>query len=127
MYDIFSNFFDNSDFFDGFDILPVNYTQPKKVVCPVCKHTFEDFQKTGKFGCGACYEAFRNPVTLTLKQIHANAKHTGKVPSHCADDLKKKRRYETLKAELSQAVKNEDYEKAAKLHKDLKQLENEVK
>ena len=41
--------------------------------------------------------------------------------------MKKKRRYETLKAELSQAVKNEDYEKAAKLHKELKQLENEVK
>lgn len=122
MYDFFS------DFFDGFDIIPSGtYVQKKKVVCPVCKHSFEDFQRTGKLGCGACYETFRAPLTSTLRQIHANAVHTGKVPSHCAEDLKKKRRYEALKNQLAQAVKNEDYEEAAKLHKEIKSMENEVK
>jgi len=122
MYDFFS------DFFEGFDIVPAaTYVQKKKVVCPVCKRSLEDFQRTGRLGCGACYEAFRTPLTATLRQIHANATHTGKVPSHCAEDLKKKRRYEMLKNQLAQAVKNEDYEEAAKLHKEIKVMENEVK
>lgn len=125
MYDFFSDFFDD---LNGFDIIPTpEYIHRKPIVCPVCKRTYEDFRKTGKFGCGKCYETFRTPVESTLRQIHTTAKHSGKIPSHCSDTLKKKRRYEVLKAELAQAVKNEDYETAAKLHKELKQLENEVK
>lgn len=122
MYDFFS------DFFDNFDIIPTStYVQKKKTVCPVCKHSFDDFRRTGKFGCGNCYDAFRASVGATLKQIHANTVHTGKIPSHCAENLKKKRRYESLKAQLSQAVKNENYEEAARLHKEIKAMENEVK
>ncbi len=122
MYDFFS------DFFDNFDIVPTTaYVQKKKTVCPVCGHSFEDFRRSGKFGCGSCYSVFRAPVTDTLRQIHANTVHTGKIPSHCADGLKKKRRYESLKTQLAQAVKNENYEEAAKLHKEIKAMENEVK
>lgn len=122
MYDIFS------DFFDDFDIFPTtNYVQKKKTVCPVCKKSFEEFQQSGKIGCGKCYEVFRTPIKSTLRQIHANTTHTGKIPSHCAEELKKKRRYESLKQQLAQAVKNEDYEQAAKLHKEVKAMENEVK
>ena len=39
-------------------------------------------------------------------------------------ELKKKRQYEQLKAELQKAVKEENYEKAAQLHKQLKSLGN---
>ena len=44
-----------------------------------------------------------------------------------SQELKLKRKYETLKQELSAAVKNEDYETAAKLHKQIREIENEVK
>ena len=43
-------------------------------------------------------------------------------PTGSAAELKLKRRYEELKAELKKAVSEEDYEKAAKLHKELKSL-----
>ena len=116
MYDIFSEF---ADFFDNFDIFP---TYRDKVSCPGCKRTFQDFKNKGRFGCPKCYETFRMPVTSTLKQIHQNVKHTGKIPAGSAAELKKKKRYEELKAELTRAVNEEDYEKAAKLHKELKSL-----
>ena len=66
-------------------------------------------------------------VTETLRQIHPSTVHVGKIPSKSGEELKLKRKYETLKQELSAAVKNEDYETAAKLHKQIREIENEVK
>lgn len=121
MYDLFS------DFFDGFDMFmqPVTVKEEKK--CPVCGHTYSDFRRTGKLGCGECYKTFRAPVEQTLRQIHPATVHTGKIPSKSGAELKLRKQYETLKRELSAAVKNEDYETAAKLHKQIREMENEVK
>lgn len=123
MYDIFSDF---EDFFNSFDTFmqPVSYKAAQK--CPVCGHTWSDFNRTGRFGCSQCYKTFRGPVTSTMRQIHASAKHTGKLPSKSSDTLKRKKQYESLKAELQLAVKNEDYEKAAKLHKQIREFEKGV-
>ncbi len=121
MYDLFS------DFFDGFDIFmqPSPVKEEKK--CPVCGHTYSDFMRTGKIGCSECYKTFRSPIKQTLSRIHPNTVHTGKIPSKSGEELKLKRKYESLKTQLSAAVKNEDYETAAKLHKEIKAMENEVK
>ncbi len=121
MYDLFS------DFFDGFDLFmqPVTVKEAKK--CPVCGHTYADFRRTGKIGCSECYNTFREPIAQTLRQIHTDTAHKGKIPSKSGEELKLKRRYESLKEELAAAVRNEDYEKAAKLHKQIREIENGVK
>jgi protein arginine kinase activator len=62
-----------------------------------------------------------------LKQVQPSIVHTGKLPSKSGEELRLKRRYESLKNELAAAVKNEDYEKAAKLHKQIREIESEVK
>lgn len=116
MFDLFS------DFFDSFDVYPV-YHEEK--TCPQCAMTYSMLQKTGRMGCENCYDAFRQPIEATMRQIHQNTAHTGKIPSRCAGELKQKRRYEELKREIALAVANEDYEKAAKLHRDLKELGGE--
>lgn len=116
MYDIFSDF---AHFFDDFDVFPT-YSEP--LSCPGCKRTYQDFKRTGKFGCPKCYEAFRTPISKTLKQLHQNTTHTGKIPSKSAGKIRLKRKYEEIKAALSKAVSEEDYETAAKLHKELKAL-----
>lgn len=122
MYDLFS------DFFDGFDIFPSMTSVHKDAkVCPVCKRTYHDFQKSGRLGCGECYHTFRPLMSQTLKQIHSNPIHTGKVPSRCEGKLKRERLYNSLKKELSEAVRQEDYEKAAKLHKQIREIESEGK
>ncbi len=118
MYDLFSEF---ADFFDNFDVFPT-YREVKS--CPGCGRTYQSFQQTGRFGCPKCYETFRSPISATLRQIQQNSKHTGKIPAGSAYELKKKRQYEELKAALQQAVKEENYEKAAQLHKQLKSLGN---
>ena len=111
-----------SDFFDGFDIYPVYHETAK---CPHCGRSFAEFQKSSLLGCPECYKAFDAPLQATIKQIHQNPTHVGKVPARCGGALRQKRRYETLKREISQAVAAEDYEKAAKLHKELKEMGGE--
>jgi protein arginine kinase activator len=121
MYDLFSDFENLFGSLDAF-MQPMTYKDERK--CPVCGHTWSDFRRTGRFGCGECYKTFRTPAENTLRQIHSTAAHTGKIPSKSGSELKKKRQYEALKAQLQEAVKNEDYEKAAKLHKQIREMEN---
>ena len=113
MFDLFS------DFFDNFSYYPV-YREEK--VCPKCKTTYSELPKTGRMGCAECYNTFRAPIEATVRQIHQNSAHTGKIPARCAGALRQKKRYEELKREIAAAVSAEDYEKAAKLHKELKEL-----
>lgn len=122
MYDFLSDFFNSFE-----EILPSSSMYHEEKTCPVCHRTYRDFQKSGKLGCGACYEAFRIPITATLRQIHSNTVHTGKVPSRCSGELKRQRLYEALKKQLSDAVKNENYEEAARLHKEIRNMESEGK
>lgn len=118
MYDLFS------DFFDAFDMFaqPVSYKEEKK--CPVCGRTYSQFARDGKLGCGECYKTFRAPVSEVLRQIHSTTRHTGKVPSKSGSKIKKQRKYEQLKSQLQEAVKNENYELAAKLHKEIRAMES---
>ncbi len=122
MYDLFSDFFDNAF---GIFNQPASVKEEKR--CPVCGRTYADFRRTGKLGCGECYKTFRPAVTKTLRQVHQTSAHTGKIPSKSGESIKRQRLYESLKKQLSDAVKNEDYETAAKLHKQVREMENEVK
>lgn len=118
MYDLFS------DFFDGFSFFPESTVYKEEAKCPVCGRTYRDFQATGKLGCGKCYEIFSAPLSSTLRQLHGNPVHNGKIPSACGRQLRQKRHLEELKAKLSAAVKAEDYEAAAKLHKEIREIES---
>ena len=55
--------------------------------------------------CSECYKVFRGPVTETLRQIHPSTVHVGKIPSKSGEELKLKRKYETLKQELRRRLK----------------------
>ena len=121
MYDLFS------DFFDGFDIFMQPTAVKEEKRCPVCAHTYSDFRRTGKIGCGECYIVFRPQISAALRQVQPSAGHIGKIPSKSGSELKRKREYEDLKRRLAAAVKDEDYETAAKLHKRIREMENEVK
>ncbi len=123
---LFDELFD--DFFGDFGMFtqqsPV-YKSEKK--CPVCGRTYSDFRRTGKFGCGECYNTFRAGAADVLKSIHSNASHTGKIPVKSGEKLRKRRAYEDLKRQLQDAVKAEDYETAAKLHKQIRGMEGDLK
>lgn len=45
--------------------------------CPRCEMTYEDFRKSGRLGCGGCYETFRKYLAPLLKRIHGSTEYAG--------------------------------------------------
>lgn len=95
----------------------------KTIQCPNCKMTDEEFRKLGRFGCSTCYETFGETLENTLKRIQPGNKHIGKVPERFAHIIITKKEIENLKQQLSKAVEEEEYEKAATLRDQIKELE----
>jgi protein arginine kinase activator len=62
-----------------------------------------------------------------LDGMHAGTKHLGKVPAGSASRIKFERSVESLRKELSDAVEKEEFEKAAKLRDQLRDLESKTK
>lgn len=125
-----NNFFNIFDDFDDFNELEnllfgtADKKQYKAVKrCPSCGRSYFEFEKTGKLGCDKCYETFHDELSTLLRQIHSNNEHIGKIPKGYEGEVRRKRQYENLKKQLAEAVRSEDYEKAAKLHKEIKAME----
>lgn len=89
--------------------------------CPKCGITLEQIVKTAKFGCEHDYEFFGDTVVQILKRVHGGmTEHVGKVPQRTATAEVK---IELLKKEMDAAVNREQYEKAAELRDQIKELE----
>ena len=94
------------------------------IVCERCGISLSQFTKSGKLGCPNCYQAFREQLTPMLQQIHGRVQHAGRKPLD--DEAAQRRRvvYERLSRQLEQAVAMEDFETAAVLRDQLRQLRN---
>jgi len=96
-------------------------------VCNQCGMTYERFSKIGKLGCQNCYHVFHNILDQVLRKIHGNVFHKGKLPNRTGGDIKIKKEIEQLKSKLNQAIQAEEYEKAAMLRDQIRQLEGTMK
>lgn len=94
--------------------------------CPVCRMKFDEFRSKGRLGCGNCYKEFNSEITPLIRRVHGNIQHVGKVPRRTGGILKIKRDILKLKDELRLAVQSEEYEKAAKLRDEIRELEANI-
>lgn len=94
--------------------------------CPVCGFTQADFKKTGRLGCSSCYAAFSEGLASLLKAMHKGTEHVGKLPARAQKTLELSDRMRTLTENLRVAVEQENYEKAASLRDEIKQLESQL-
>ena len=113
------------DMFDVFsDFLP--YEKVSDVVCPVCKTSLRDFKSSLQLGCPNCYEAFRNEIKSIVNKIAPfNTHKQVGIKKELATKNSKEDKVAELRAEMAKAVKEERYEDAAKLKKQIKKLEGE--
>jgi len=91
--------------------------------CAVCGFSQADFKKTGRLGCGECYQTFASGLETLLKGMHKGTVHLGKIPKRAIESIEREARLKGLRNDLRQAVIAEDYESAAQLRDQLKQLE----
>ena len=141
-YDIdYSLPIDFSSFFGEFveqnhsDLLK-DYVQ-KQTHCNKCGMTLEEFSEIGKFGCDNCYEVFHNQINQLLKNIYGTDNHIGRktISNYKQEKVENEEtkikleeninKIEKLKRELKQAIKIEDYEKAAVIRDEIKKIEEE--
>jgi protein arginine kinase activator len=94
--------------------------------CPVCGFTQADFKKTGRLGCSGCYTAFAEGLNSLLKAMHKGTEHVGKLPVRAQKTLALSDRMKTLTENLKKAVEQENYETAASLRDQIKQLEHQL-
>jgi protein arginine kinase activator len=94
--------------------------------CPVCGFTQADFKKTGRLGCSMCYATFTEGLGSLLKAMHKGTEHVGKVPEHAQRAAQLNDRMRTLNENLKKAVAEENYETAASLRDQIKDLENDL-
>jgi protein arginine kinase activator len=94
--------------------------------CPVCGYTQADFKKTGRLGCSSCYATFAEGLNTLLKAMHKGTEHVGKLPQRAHRAIELGDRMRNLTESLEKAVQEENYETAASLRDQIKQLETEL-
>lgn len=92
------------------------------VVCERCNTTLSQFTKSGRLGCPACYQAFREQLTPMLQQIHGRVQHAGRKPLSTVAAQRIRSEQEELTRQMEQAVAMEDFETAAVLRDRLRAL-----
>jgi protein arginine kinase activator len=96
----------------------------KELVCPTCGFTLDRLRKEGTLGCPADYEVFEKALLPLLERAHGGqTTHCGKVPTRLPTDTRKFVELSHLRRQLEEAVRDEDYERAALLRDQIKQLE----
>ncbi len=93
--------------------------------CTTCGLTYAEFKQTSQLGCSQCYATFAPLIGPLLKRIHGSAQHVGKTykrtvrPGSIMEELAQ------LKVELRDAVRKEDFEKAAELRDQIRRVESD--
>lgn len=106
-----------------------------KVVCPTCGTSYNEFVNNSCFGCADCYSMFDLLIGESIRNLQGSDSHVGKRPrreNETADgdqvlnpataDLPVTEQLVILDSKLKEAVKNEEYELAAKYRDEIKSL-----
>jgi protein arginine kinase activator len=96
------------------------------VCCEQCGFTPSDFKKQGRFGCPACYDAFKGILDPMLEGMHKGTVHSGKVPQRALERKSLYDRLTRLEVDLTEAIKAERYEEAARCRDEINQVRQAV-
>jgi protein arginine kinase activator len=97
-------------------------SQTGVIRCEQCGATQADFKKQGRFGCPACYEAFKEIIEPMLSNMHKGTVHVGKVPRRALERKSLYDRLTHLQGELDEAIRSERYEDAARFRDEIHQV-----
>lgn len=106
--------------------LQIESDEMSRLKCSNCGFSYMDFKKIGRLGCGECYEAFRKNLTPLLRRIHGSDQHYGKAPIRAQKAVKVRDDIQELKARLQKAIQMEEFEEAAKLRDQIKDLDKKM-
>jgi len=96
--------------------------------CPNCALTYAEFKAKGRLGCSTCYEVFAPVLVPLLEKVHGTAKHAGTAPDRMEELMASRqtqREVDSLQAQLDRAIAAEEYEKAAALRDEIREMKGD--
>ena len=97
--------------------------------CEFCGSTYSEIAKTGHVGCAHCYELFADQLYPSIRRMHGNTTHCGKnsgaqqpAEKKVAEKTKEEKVSE-LQSQLDLAIKEQNFEHAAELRDQIKEME----
>jgi len=93
-------------------------------VCSVCGASLHQLLDSGRAGCPACYPTFYDSLEPLLARLHRSRFHKGKINQ--LNDTRDRLRsaLQAKRALLRSVLRTENYEEAARLRDEIKQLES---
>ena len=107
----------------GEDILKREQVK-SRAKCHQCGLTWNNFKKTGLFGCDICYQSFHKELKVLLRRIHGSNQHIGSRPKSdrfIMSEVQLKK----AKLQLQQAIEDENFERAAELRDMIRDAQRE--
>lgn len=98
-------------------------------ICPNCGQSFDEFRRTGLFGCSKCYEAFGDRLDAVFRRVQGGTRHIGRRTNLSAGQKETQLlqgKLKDLRKSLNQAVSDEAYEEAARIRDEIKILEKRI-
>ncbi len=106
--------------------VPLGATNPA-ATCPACGHTYQDITKHGRLGCVDCYDTFQEALAPLLEKVHGALQHRGKAPRDKQGQFETYAKLAEWRKLLERAIAEEQYEEAARLRDQIRDLEQSVK
>ena len=97
---------------------------PKETTCPVCGRTWSQIKETGLVGCADCWAQFGKSIRAEFLKGAYGPRHMGMIPEKTSDG-KPSRAF--LEKELKEAVKRQNFRKAAQLRRMLDEMNGGAK
>ncbi|HEY3363770.1 MAG TPA: UvrB/UvrC motif-containing protein [Symbiobacteriaceae bacterium] len=94
--------------------------------CKNCGMTYSQFANSGRLGCAQCYDYLDAQMVPLIKRIQGTTVHTGKAPKRTGGLARKRQDLEGLKRQLQAAIRNENYEEAARVRDAIKNMESQI-
>lgn len=95
-------------------------------VCNNCGLSYPEFSRGGRLGCSMCYTHFLQQLDPLLRRVQGGTQHAGKVPVRTGGTLMVKNKIQHLRQDLQKYISREEFEKAAQVRDQIKQLEQEL-
>lgn len=93
--------------------------------CESCGVSFSEFKQKGLLGCPACYSSFADALGPLVERMQQGATHhTGKSPRRAGCAVDRHERIALLRRQLNDAIRAEQYERAALLRDQLLRSED---
>lgn len=94
--------------------------------CPQCGLSFSAFKESGRLGCATCYEIFSEQLKPLLQKVQKDSQHRGKSPNAGDETQNLKRNISDMRIQLKEAVRQEQFELAARLRDQIREMEGQL-